>query len=590
MSNFVVSARKYRPQKFSEVIGQEHITQTLEKALSNDRLAHAFLFTGPRGVGKTTCARILAKVINCENKSENLEPCNACNSCLAFDKNNSFNVIELDAASNNGVEHIRTLNDQVRLQPQQGKYKVFIIDEVHMLSQAAFNAFLKTLEEPPPYAIFILATTEKHKIIPTILSRCQIFDFRRIPIEKIITQLDSISAQESLKIEEDALYTIAEKGDGSMRDALSIYDRIMSSADGEITYDDVVDRLNILDYDFFFKTANAILKEDGGECLLVFDEIFKLGFEGDHFINGLGDHLRQLYVCKDPQTLELLDVSDKLKKRYQDQATNFSMSMLLTALDICNQTDIDYQKAKSKRLHIEMSLLKLAYFNRKVEASAVPVVEKKTPDLSHSVQTKVQPTDNQNITEAPKQITKSKEPVQGPVTQGEQAPPTPTANVSNAPSATSSIPSLGSVDALLDQIRSENDAKSSDVKHITLEEITQIWNTYREEASLPSIKSVLGKAILSVEDNRIIAQVPSKISKEMLIQEKGIMQSIRSYYKLNTIELDIQIAKDKFPEVEIVEPKKYMSSMEKYEKLKEENPQIIKMVDILGLKMNTNNE
>lgn len=382
MSNFVVSARKYRPQKFKEVIGQEHVTDTLEKALTNDKLAHAFLFTGPRGVGKTTCARILAKVINCENKDENLNPCDQCTSCTAFNKNNSFNVIELDAASNNGVEHIRTLNDQVRLQPQQGRYKVFIIDEVHMLSQAAFNAFLKTLEEPPPYAVFILATTEKHKIIPTILSRCQIFDFRRIPIEKIISQLKNIAEQESLQIEEDALFTIAEKGDGSMRDALSIFDRLVSSASDSVSYDDVVEKLNILDYDYFFNMSNAILKEDGNQALMIFDEIFKLGFEGDHFINGLGDHLRQLFVCKDPQTLELADVSDTLKERYKNQATIFSTSSLLTALDICNRADLDYQKAKNKRLHIEMALLKLAYFNRAIASEEQNVVKKKSLTLA----------------------------------------------------------------------------------------------------------------------------------------------------------------------------------------------------------------
>lgn len=591
MSSFVVSARKYRPQKFREVIGQEHITQTLEKALSNDRLAHAFLFTGPRGVGKTTCARILAKVINCENKSENLDPCNECSSCLAFDKNNSFNVIELDAASNNGVEHIRTLNDQVRLQPQQGKYKVFIIDEVHMLSQAAFNAFLKTLEEPPSYAIFILATTEKHKIIPTILSRCQIFDFRRIPIEKIISQLKAISEKESLKAEEDALYTIAEKGDGSMRDALSIYDRIMSSADKEITYDDVVDRLNILDYDYFFKAANAMLKEDGGECLMIFDEIFKLGFEGDHFINGLGDHLRQLYVCKDEQTLALLDVSDKLKERYQDQAANFSMSMLLTALDICNQADIEYQKAKSKRLHIEMALLKLAYFNRKAVSASQPSIEKKTPN--ETVNSKIKP-------QAPDNQSDEKQPQSPPVNHKEETTltnetdvslsNTPQTTVQGITDSTAAIPSLGSVDSLLAQIRTDTANQDATDQTITLEEVQQVWDTYQQEASSPSIKSVLKKAILNVEDQKIIVEVPSKISKEMIIQEKGIMQNIRSHFKMNTIELEIRIAKDKFPDAVIVEPKKYLTSVEKYDKLKEENAEIINMVDVLGLKMNTNNE
>ena len=286
MSKFVVSARKYRPIRFDDVIGQQHVSQTLKNALQNDHLAHAFLFCGPRGVGKTTCARILAKVLNCQNRTKDFEPCNECSSCQAFNEHASFNITELDAASNNSVEHIRTLVEQVRFQPQQGEYKVFIIDEVHMLSQAAFNAFLKTLEEPPSYAIFILATTEKHKIIPTILSRCQIFDFKRIQVPMMVEHLQNICKEEGIEAEKDALHIIAQKADGALRDALSIFDRIVSSTGNKITYDDVITNLNVLDYDYFFKVTDAMLVEDLPRLFLLFNEIKNNGFEADLFING----------------------------------------------------------------------------------------------------------------------------------------------------------------------------------------------------------------------------------------------------------------------------------------------------------------
>jgi len=298
MSNFVVSARKYRPTRFDEVVGQEHVSKTLKNALQNDHLAHAFLFCGPRGVGKTTCARILAKVLNCENLTEDHEACNECNSCTSFNGNASFNITELDAASNNSVEHIRALIEQVRFQPQQGQYKVFIIDEVHMLSSQAFNAFLKTLEEPPPYAIFILATTEKHKIIPTILSRCQIFDFRRIQVSAMVSHLKGICTQENLEAEEAALHIIAQKADGALRDSLSIFDRIVSGVSVDesgkkvVTYKNVIESLNVLDYDYFFRVVDALLKEDMAKVMLIFDEVQRNGFEADTFILGLAEHVR----------------------------------------------------------------------------------------------------------------------------------------------------------------------------------------------------------------------------------------------------------------------------------------------------------
>ena len=360
MSGFVVSARKYRPVRFDEVVGQEHVSQTLKNALRNDHLAHAFLFCGPRGVGKTTCARILAKVLNCQNPTADFEPCNTCSSCQAFAENASFNITELDAASNNSVEHIRALIEQVRFQPQQGKYKVFIIDEVHMLSQQAFNAFLKTLEEPPPYAIFILATTEKHKIIPTILSRCQIFDFKRIQVQDIVNHLIGICSAESIEAEPDALHIIGQKADGALRDALSIFDRMVSYDSQRVTYDAVISNLNILDYDYYFRVVDALLLEDLAQAMVIFDEILRKGFDPDLFINGLAEHLRNVLVGKDQATLQLLEVGDRLRERYSQQSTQCGNDFLLTALHLCNECDINYRMARHKRLHVEMYLIKLA--------------------------------------------------------------------------------------------------------------------------------------------------------------------------------------------------------------------------------------
>ncbi len=377
MSNFVVSARKYRPARFDEVVGQQHVSQTLKNALQNEQLAHAFLFCGPRGVGKTTCARILAKVLNCQNLTKDHEACNECSSCKAFNESASFNITELDAASNNSVEHIRALIEQVRFQPQQGKFKVFIIDEVHMLSQQAFNAFLKTLEEPPPYAIFILATTEKHKIIPTILSRCQIFDFRRIQVADIVTHLQEICIKEKIDADKDALHIIAQKADGALRDALSIFDRIVSSipsAEGNriITYEHVIENLNVLDYDYFFKVANGMLTESISEVMLIFDDILKKGFEADIFVNGLAEHFRNLLICKDTKTLQLLEVSDTLKERYNEQAQVTPASFILTALNIANDCDVNFKMARNKRLHVEMALIKMTFINRVVNLAKQP--------------------------------------------------------------------------------------------------------------------------------------------------------------------------------------------------------------------------
>ncbi len=378
MENFVVSARKYRPSNFKSVVGQQHITTTLKNAIKNNHLAQAFLFCGPRGVGKTTCARILAKTINCQNLSADFEACNVCDSCMAFQNNASFNVHELDAASNNSVDDIRSLVEQVRYAPQHGQFKVYIIDEVHMLSNAAFNAFLKTLEEPPKYAIFILATTEKHKVIPTILSRCQIFDFNRIQIGDIAEHLKYISSEEKIDYEDEALRLIATKADGALRDALSIFDLIVTySAGNKVTYQETIDNLHILDYDYYFKVVAALLEGSISSALLIFDEILRKGFDGHNFIVGLTEHLRDLIVCKDPFTVDLLQVSENAKERYLQQSQQASMSFLLSALNICNQSDIHYKSSKNQRLHVELALMKLAKLPHALSLAALSEEELK---------------------------------------------------------------------------------------------------------------------------------------------------------------------------------------------------------------------
>ncbi len=371
MENFVVSARKYRPTLFNSVVGQNHITTTLKNAIKNNHLAQAFLFCGPRGVGKTTCARILAKTINCPNLTPENEACDICPSCISISKGNSMSFFELDAASNNSVDDIRALVEQVRMPPQNSKYKVYIIDEVHMLSNAAFNAFLKTLEEPPPYAKFILATTEKHKILPTILSRCQIFDFNRIQPADISSHLGFVAKQENITYEQESLNIIAQKADGGLRDALSMFDQLVSFCGDNLLYKDVAKSLNILDYDVYFETIENILVQDSAALMVKFAEVINNGFDGQQFIVGLAEHIRNLLICKDPRTLVLLEVSEEVKKKYQIQAFLADNSLLLTALNILNQADIHYKQAKNQRLHTEITLLKLSNIAFIVNASSI---------------------------------------------------------------------------------------------------------------------------------------------------------------------------------------------------------------------------
>ena len=379
MSDYIVSARKYRPQTFESVVGQQALTQTLQNAIRQNRLAHAYLFCGPRGVGKTTCARIFAKTINCLNPQNGYDACNECESCKAFNEQRSFNIHELDAASNNSVEDIRSLIDQVRIPPQIGKYSVYIIDEVHMLSAGAFNALLKTLEEPPAYAIFILATTEKHKVIPTILSRCQVYDFNRITVPDTIAYLQKVAANEGITVSEEALNVVAQKADGGMRDALSIFDQLVAFCGNNITYEQTIAVLNVLNADYYFNLVDAALQHDVTKALLLFNDVLNHGFDAGHFVTGFAQHLRDVLVSKDPQTLQLLETSEAIRQRYALQAQHCSPVWLFQALDLLNTCDINYRTARNKRLTVELALVKLTQLGVAQSVPNTPITPKQAP-------------------------------------------------------------------------------------------------------------------------------------------------------------------------------------------------------------------
>lgn len=419
VSEFLVSARKYRPSAFESVVGQKHITNTLKNAMKTGKVAHAFLFCGPRGVGKTTSARILAKMLNCMNPGPDLEPCNACESCKSFEASHSFNIHELDAASNNGVDDIRILVDQVRIPPQIGKYSVYIIDEVHMLSQQAFNAFLKTLEEPPAHAIFILATTEKHKILPTILSRCQVYDFNRISVEDITAHLEKIASSENVKFEKDALHIIAQKADGALRDALSIFDRLVTFTGANLTYAEVINNLNILDYEYYFKVTDMALEGDYQGLLNVYNEILDKGFDGSHFNAGLAEHFRNLLVSRDAKTVRLLEVGENTKARYYEQAQKSEPAWLIEALKISMKTDAEYKVTSNRRLLIELMLLQIATLKKKLskldepEETEIPAALPSAPKPVTSVKSpgtaKIMPMSASTISINPEKVMKKAE-------------------------------------------------------------------------------------------------------------------------------------------------------------------------------------
>ncbi len=572
MSNFVVSARKYRPMRFDDVVGQQHVSQTLKNALRNEQVAHAFLFCGPRGVGKTTCARILAKVLNCENITSDFEPCNECEACQSFNENASFNIHELDAASNNSVEHIRALTEQVRFQPQQGKKKIYIIDEVHMLSQAAFNAFLKTLEEPPPYATFILATTEKHKIIPTILSRCQIFDFKRIQIPEMVTHLENICKEEGLDAEKDALHIIGQKADGALRDALSIFDRIASSVpDKKITYDSVITNLNILDYDYYFKVLDAMLTEDLGQVMLLFDEIINKGFEPDIFINGLAGHLRNLLVCKDTQTIKLLEVGDSVKARYHEQAGLSPMAYLLTALNIANDCDVEYKMARNKRLHVEMAIIKMTYINRAISIAnnpqAVVSQEKKTPDLS------TLPVNGASTTSNTKPIAHKPE-IETTSDEREAIP----GNNSNSQATNHQSPITpqklggGSLLSKIEaEVKKEEEEPEEKLDLLTAENLAKAWEDFTNNIQSPSVKSQFKNAGVELVEDEVRITVSSEMAKGSMQTESGLMPFLREQLGSKTIRMTYGIDSSLRKEIEKPDVPLPMTPMEKYKKMVEKN-------------------
>ncbi|MBK7475123.1 MAG: DNA polymerase III subunit gamma/tau [Haliscomenobacter sp.] len=587
MSSFVVSARKYRPIRFDDVVGQEHITGTLKNALRSDHLAHAFLFCGPRGVGKTTCARILGKVLNCMNPTPDFEPCDQCASCKAFNESASFNIIELDAASNNSVEHIRSLIDQVRFQPQQGKYKVFIIDEVHMLSQAAFNAFLKTLEEPPSYAIFILATTEKHKILPTILSRCQIFDFKRIQVPQITAHLEGICTHEGLEAEPEALHVIAQKADGALRDALSIFDRMVSSSAGQkITYQDVIANLNVLDYEYYFRLADALVTEDLSQILLLFNEILNNGFEPDLFLNGFAEHLRNLLMCKDPETLVLLELSSGIRDRYMVQAAQTPHFFILSALNLVNDCDVNLRQARNKRLHVELYLIKMAHITRAMDIQvgqllkAGPEEEKKKPEPE-----KVAPAAEAEPV-APNQAALFDAPVAETLPQA--LPP-------QGPAEKPSRPSWGSSKHLaatprLDQLNVSTEesngkavsvAKKADLE-LTTENLAKEWKTYLMGIPQETVRNLLLNTEVRLEEETLAATVTSALIENTLREERGLLEYLREKFGNSRLALTIQVVKS------VVTPAppagKPLTNKEKLLKLYEKNPLVKEMAERFSLR------
>ena len=553
MSNFVVSARKYRPVRFDDVVGQQHISQTLKNAIKSNHLAQAFLFCGPRGVGKTTCARILAKVLNCLSPTEDNEPCNSCESCESFNKNASLNISELDAASNNSVDHIRALTEQVRFAPQSGKYKIYIIDEVHMLTLSAFNAFLKTLEEPPSYAIFILATTEKHKIIPTILSRCQIFDFNRILVEDIVMHLQHICKEENIEAEIEALNIIAQKADGALRDALSVFDRIISFSGKNITYKDVIENLNILDYDYYFKITDAIISEDCSQLLLLYDKISRKGFNGDIFINGLAEHFRNLLVCKDPQTLSLLEVSGNIEDRYLQQASLTPLSLILSALSIANDCDINYKMARNLRLHVEMALIKMAYIQRagkvQIQQLASPSSEKKTAVASIPDKKEEKRADNQTKTPVNKQKTDNTptDSVAKPDVELTPAVPDPVLiekKPSNFADKLAKKSSSGFLSKVINSVKEEYEKPAEEALPFTIENLQKVWNDYWQAIDSQSTQILFKTAVLSVldeENGKIKVIAAGNRAKDAIQRERTLKQILIDRFQKKNLEFLVEI-------------------------------------------------
>jgi DNA polymerase III subunit gamma/tau len=575
MENFIVSARKYRPATFDMVVGQDTITNTLKSAIKNKHLTQAYLFYGPRGVGKTTCARIFAKNINCSNLKDNGEACDKCESCLSFNTLRSFNIHELDAASNNKVEDIRSLNDQIRIPPQIGKYSIYIIDEVHMLSSSAFNAFLKTLEEPPSHAIFILATTEKHKIIPTILSRCQIFDFNRIRIEDIVKRLQYVAKNETVTAAEDALHTIAQKADGALRDALSIFDQIVSLCGKSITYKDVIDNLNVLDYEYYFKTVYAAIEGNVAQVLMIFNEILEKGFDGHNFISGLNSHLRDLLVSKDESTLRLLEAAPSVKQRYLEQTVNCPIDFLYKALEIGSNCDILYKNSKNPRLHIELSLIKLC----RITGEAPETSEKKNPDekeLTRSEKELPLPSkseiirqDNEPGKKLPgrtgqstgKHITEIEKPVKSfsikdIISEASEPEAKPVSNLQRSLSDSNAVPSEDSKD------------------HLTPENFPPAWQEFTDGLKRDGTRIISMFKTLTPEledEHTVVIHLSNAAQKDIFVQnyKQKLIGFLENKFMVTALEIETTIDQSETNEIIYSDDQKYNYLQSKYPVLKD---------------------
>lgn len=587
MESFIVSARKYRPQNFSSVVGQEHITTTLKNAINNNQLAHAFLFCGPRGVGKTTCARILAKTINCENRTPDGEACNKCPSCVSFNKGTSLNIHELDAASNNSVEDIRALVEQVRFAPQGGKYKVYIVDEVHMLSSAAFNAFLKTLEEPPPYAIFILATTEKHKILPTILSRCQIFDFKRITNTDTTAHLKEISEKEHINAENAALHLIARKGEGCMRDSLSLFDKIVSFTNGEVTYKNTLIHLNILDEDYYFKILEMMQHQKLSDVLLTFDEITRKGFEGDVFLDGFAEFLRNLLVSKDQKVAGLLEVAEEFRSRYAQVAEHTSASWLISAIEIVSESEINIRQARNRRLHTEIALIKLSYLNQALTFTEAGDIKKKQSEYIKSVSFKAlvprivtsremdkEPAKNDTINEPESQsYSSAKLIIESKYEKPEKKSP--------VHSVKKRVKSLADIQQTI--IEKQHKARNVELND---DELQLAWDNYvgrlEKEGHVSAVNSFKDVQLFILEED-IIEVVTSNDFHQHFIESESasLVRHLQSWFNNRKISFRVKIE----PRDQEEKKEEYLTSREKYLKLIKEYPNVKDLKDRLGLNL-----